>query len=364
MKLSQLGAFRIRKHHVPHICAGLFALVLLLGMAGPMVVTPHVSADQIALRTLKISDSTAAATNVTYDFSFTTINSGPIGSIVFTICNNYMFQASDPCTSPPGFSASSAALNSSSGVTDFSLIPPASPNVLILERPAALPIAPQALSYEFTGITNPSNIDTIYVRITTHSSLDGTGPEIDYGHVLATTNENIEIVTEVPPYLLFCTGLTIVGFNCGTAEGSQINFGELSITTTRVASSQMLASTNAPYGYSITLAGSTMTAGNNVIPAMVTTGPSRIGTSQFGLNARQNTIPESGSDPDGPGLTMPDNGYEVPNQFKFNSGDIITSSASPDDYRKMTISYIVNRSTGQEPGRYVATISYIALANF
>lgn len=354
---------RIRRRHVPHLCAGLFALVMVLGMTGPLVVGSRAKAALLQTRSIQISEPTASAANVFYTFGFTTITSGPIGSIKISICSNYLHEQTDSCTPPSGFDAASAALINQTGVTDFSKDGSSTGNILVLTRPAATSVSPQPLTYEFSGITNPNYVGSIYARIATYASSDTSGLETDYGNVVTTTSTDISITTEVPPYLQFCVGITINGFNCGTAEGSLINFGELSVSTTRSATSQMLASTNAPYGYSVTLAGSTMTAGNNAIPAM-TGNLSQIGVSQFGLNARFNTGPSVGVDPVGPGLTMPSPGYNTPNQFRFVSGEIISSSSTTDDYRKLTVSYIVNRGREQPPGKYVATISYITLANF
>lgn len=363
MKLAKLRMLRIRRHHVPHICAGLFALVMLIVISGPLFVSAPASAELLPTRSLEISDPTISATNVNYNFGFTTSTNGTLGSISYTFCSNYLFETTDVCIPPSGMDASAATLTNQQGITDFSIDPSTTSSVLVISRTPGAAAANQILGYEFSGMTNPDYIGSIYVRIATFASNDATGPETDYGIVLTSTAQDIVITTEVPPYLQFCTGVTITGYNCGTAEGGFISFGELSVTTTRSATSQMLASTNAPYGYSITLAGSTMTAGNNSIPAM-TGGLSQTGTSQFGLNAVFNTAPTVGVDPVGPGLTMPGNGYEVPNQFRFHSGDIIASNDHTDDYRKLTVSYIVNRDRNQSPGRYVATISYICLANF
>lgn len=363
MKLRQLRLLRIRRHHVPRLCAGLFCLVMLLGMMGPLLVGSRASAALLQTRSVKISDPTASATAVNYTFGFSTNTGGSLGSIQIQICSNYLYQTSDPCTSPSGFDASGTSLIDQTGVTDFSIDPSSTGNVLVLTRPVATAVSPQPLTYEFDNIVNPDYIGSIYAHITTYVTTDASGPQTDYGDVVTSTTEDITITTEVPPYLQFCVGITIDGFNCGTAEGSLINFGELSVSTTRAATSQMLASTNAPYGYSVTLAGQTMTAGNNAIPAM-TGSASQTGVSQFGLNARFNTGPSVGVDPVGPGLTMPSTGYDTPNQFRFVSGDIISSSSTTDDFRKLTVSYIVNRGREQPPGKYVATISYICLANF
>ncbi len=351
------------RRFTPSVCAMAVA-VLLLALAIPLFLYRPATAELLGYRRLQLSDSTVSVPNVSYNFSFNTMTTGPIGSIEFQICTNYQYEPTDPCTTPPGLDLTATTLSAQSGVTDFSMEPNLlTDNKIVITRPVASVVTPQPLSYVLSGITNPSVLSSYYVRIATHSASDGTGPDIDYGIVVFALNHGIEITTEVPPYLLFCTGITIEGFNCGTAEGNFISFGELSSRTARTGTSQMLASTNAPFGYSVTMTGTTMTAGNNIIPAM----PgdiSRPGTSQFGVNGRANTVPGVGSEPEGGGLTNPSAGYNNPNFFRFRDGDIVASSAGTDDYRKITMSYLVNTAAGQSPGRYVTTISYICLANF
>jgi len=338
-------------------------MTLLLSIAVPVLLYAQTTAELVTYRQLRLSDGTVEATSVNYRFAFNTITSASIGSVTFEVCQNYQYEQGDPCTPPAGFRGGGATLVSSIPYADFTYNPASTDNRIVISRPAASPVTPQPLTFELEGVTNPSAVGSYYVRIQTHASTDGSGPQIDYGIVIFATNIGIDITTEVPPYLLFCTGITIDGYNCGTAEGSFISFGELSSQASRSATSQMLASTNAPYGYSITLAGETMTAGNNVIPAM-TGNPSSVGVSQFGINSRQNTNPSVGSDPEGPGLTNATSGYNTPNSFRFQSGDIIASNSNTDDYRKFTVSYLVNVNSSQPPGRYVATISYICLGSF
>lgn len=360
MRLRQLP---VKLRHLPHLVAGTVIAVLFFSTMAPVFWTSSANAALLDQRSVELSDSTVTGSSVSYYYSFNIHTSGPIGSMSFEVCSNYLFNQGDACTIPTGFNSSRAALNNSSGITDFTLQPPTTNSKLVITRPAATVESPQSVNYEFTGITNPTNLGSYYVHIATYASTDGSGPEVDYGNVVFSINDSINITTEVPPYLMFCVGITIDGFNCGTAQGGILDFGELSTRLTRSATSQMLASTNAPYGYSVTLAGTTMTAGNNVIPAM-TGGPSQLGISQFGLNARANSIPVVGAEPDGGGITMPSALYNTPNQYRFVSGDTIMTNDHPDDYRKMTISYIVNRDANQAPGHYVATISYICLANF
>ncbi len=347
----------------PSVYAIALALVLL-SLTAPVFMFRTADAEMLGYRRLQLSDSTVSVPNASYNFSFNTMTSGPIGSIEFQICSNYQYEPTDPCTTPPGLDLAASTLSAQSGVTDFSLDPGLlTNNKIVITRPVASVVTPQPLSYVFSGITNPSTIGSYYVRIATHSASDGTGPDIDQGIVVFALNLGIEITTEVPPYLLFCTGITIEGFNCGTATGDSINFGELSSRTASTGTSQMLASTNAPFGYSVTMTGTTMTAGNNIIPSM-SGDISRPGTGQFGVNGRANSIPGVGGEPEGGGLTSPTAGYNRPNFFRFQDGDIVASSAGTDDYRKITMSYLVNTAAGQSPGRYVTTISYICLANF
>ncbi len=338
-------------------------LVLLFSAVVPFVVFGRTGAVQLSLRSLQLSDPSVSATGVSYVYTFNTNTSGPIGSMIFETCANYQYDPGDPCTPPSSFDSSATTLTNQVGANDFSVKPGGDSHKITIVRPIANNVTPQQFSFTFSDITNPADIGSFYTRISTYASTDGNGAETDYGVVVFATNTGISIQTEVPPYLLFCTGITIDGFNCGTAAGNFISFGELSTSGPRTATSQMLASTNAPFGYSVTVAGTTMTAGTNVIPAM-TGNVSQAGSSQFGINGRFNSSPVVGNEPDGPGLTNLSPGYNTPNIFRFNSGDIIASSNTTDDYRKMTVSYLVNRSAGQPPGRYVATISYICLANF
>jgi hypothetical protein len=122
--------------------------------------------------------------------------------------------------------------------------------------------------------------------------------------------------------------------------------------------------TNGAAGYNISLGGTTMTSGNNVINAMAVDDVSRPGVSQFGINLRANTTPAIGSEPSGPGLGTPTADYNIPDRYKFSSGEIIAGYTGPEDTRRYTVSYIVNVNNTQPVGIYVTTITYVSLANF
>jgi hypothetical protein len=125
----------------------------------------------------------------------------------------------------------------------------------------------------------------------------------------------------------------------------------------------MVAATNAEGGYNLRVIGGTMASGNNVLPAM-NGAPSQQGVSQFGINLRANTNPIIGQEVTGPGSAGIAAGYNQQNQFRYQSGDVLVSTADPDNFRKFTVSYIVNVASGQPGGVYATTLTYICLGNF
>jgi hypothetical protein len=173
----------------------------------------------------------------------------------------------------------------------------------------------------------------------------------------------VGLSAEVPPYLKFCVGLSI-GDDCTTAEGNLIDFGDMSRTVASSGTSQMLAATNAEIGLAIAVYGTTMTSGNNVIPALASPTVSAPGNAQFGINLRANSSPPVGQNPSGGGISNPAARYNSPNLFAFGSGDMVATSPNATDTRKFTVSYIANISPAQAPGVYTATLTYICTATF
>jgi hypothetical protein len=297
-----------------------------------------------------------------YLLRFHLSTSGNLGSIDIQFCANDPL-IGDPCTVPGGFDAGATVLASQTGPTGFSISGASTVNDIILTRPTSFAPA-SAASYEFTGITNPSAPGSYYVRVQTFPNSLAIGTASDYGGIAIAFLNQVAISAEVPPFLMFCTGLTIPGFNCANAAGDFIDFGELSSGRASSGSSKMLVATNAGSGYNITVDGPTMASGVNVINGLTTNDVSRPGIGQFGFNLRANTTPPDGSNPTGPGTGNPTAPYNQPNFYRLNSGDVIVTNAGPEDLREFTSSYIVNVPASQAPGIYVTTLTYIALATF
>jgi hypothetical protein len=337
-------------------------MVLVLGLAGfgHYLLAPAYGA-QLGDRELQLSDD-EVSTTANYLLSFELSTAGTLGSIIVQFCSNDPVP-DDVCTVPAGLDVSSAVLSAQTGPGGFSISPATTPNELVLTRtPANAAIGPA--SYHFTGVTNPSAAGSYYVRVQTFATSDATGPASDYGGIAFAIVNSLAISAEVPPYLIFCTGVTITGLNCANADGDYIDLGELSSQHASSGSSQMLVATNAVDGYYVSVQGTTMTSGNNIINALSGNDVSRPGVSQFGFNLRANSAPPVGNDPSGPGLAQPQPDYDQPNSYRFVSGDTIISNSVPDNLREYTASYVVNVSNSQAPGVYVSTLTYICLASF
>ncbi len=340
----------------------LVATVFVFGLIVTNAQPPEVkAAPLLPNRFVRISNSTVNQT-AQYVVGFR-INelSTIIGSFEITFCTNSPISA-EVCTPIPGFDVSAAALGSQTGNTGFVITSSTSGSIL-LSRAPSLP-SNAASTYQFLNVTNPSASGSHYMRLKTFSSIDGTGAEIEEGGAVFSMNGGVNINTEVPPYLKLCASVTIVNYDCATATSFLIDLGEFSKTNARAATSEMVIATNAGFGYTITMFGTTLVSGNNTISPLASGGTSVPGTAQFGINLRSNTNPDIGADAAGPGSATVAGGYNTANNFRFVSPDVIVSGTGSTDNKKFTVTYLANIDVNQPPGVYATTITYIALANF
>lgn len=335
------------------LVVAVFAIALLWG--------PRLSAAPLINRSVRVDDARAAQNGVLYRVAFATLASSLVGSIRIQFCANTPL-LDEPCTVPNGFDISNATFASQQGMTGFVISANTTANEMVISRPPLLEGATASI-YLFTGVTNPFNAGSTFARIYTYPTSDGSGPYTDAGGLALYFQGALGVIAEVPPYLKFCLGESITAFNCSTATEPFSDIGILSPLVTGLAQSQMVIATNANGGYSMWVLGGTMTSGNNTIPAM-SGAASQPGVSQFGINLRANANPVIGQNPTGPGTATVTAGYNQPNQFRYQSGDVLATAPAPDDNRKYTVSYIVNVDANQPGGIYATTLTYIALANF
>lgn len=337
------------------------SVALLLIGAAPSVFAA--SPEELISRYDRISSSVASST-ANHDIGFVITNlTVPVGSISIEFCSNSPLIAV-ACIAPNGFDADLANLNSQQGEAGFIIDPVATnANTILLTRPAALPTGAPA-RYIFSNITNPNANGSFYARLQTFTSTDGSGLPIQYGGLVFAITSPLSVTTEVPPYLTFCVGVVITNNDCSSINSYFIDVGELSTTAARIATSQFLIATNAANGYSISSSGATLTSGSNTIPAIAPAAGSAPGTSQFGINLRDNSTPDVGSEPIGSASGTATADYGTINKFKYANGDTLATANTTSDFKKFTVSYITNISITQAAGVYTTTLTYIALANF
>lgn len=336
--------------------------LLILGGFGLWLSTgSNVSGARLGNITFQLAKGSVSA-NTEAALSLDIKTAGTLGSIVAQFCANDPL-VGRPCTAPIGLDLNSTAITSQQGPGDFSKSSSSTVNELVFTRTPSS-VGTGRISFDLEDIINPSSAGSYYIRIMTYASSDATGPMIDSGGLAFAINNEFTATAVVPPYLVFCTGVTIPGLNCSNARGDYIDFGELSPTQARKGSSQMLVASNAAQGYTIYMGGTTLISGNNIISELIGNDVSRPGVGQFGINLRANSSPSVGSEPAGPGNGVPTTNYGQTNRFRFVSGESLATYPAPDDIRQYTVSYIVNVPSTQPSGVYVSTLTYVCLANF
>lgn len=373
----------------------LFLLVIAVSL------NSRVGAAQITSRSLTLQAGTTDGGSkpsgvVKHFFSFTlpSVGNTNVGSIKFLYCTTAADtngSLTSGCTTPAGLSTTSATMGTQSGATGFTLVNTTN-GAPYITRTAASVTAGTAVTYQLLSVTNPNGTDcpanstapscTFYVRIFTYASTDTTGGITDSGTVAASVNEQIVLTGTMPESLVFCTGgvvnTTSSVPDCATATSGAIAFNQLfSPTDTATTTSQMAASTNAGFGYAITVNGPTLTSGSNTITAMGSSTTGVRGTGQFGLNLKANTTATStpavgtevapaanGTNYKGQSVT----GYNTVDNFKFVTGDSVADSANggagATDAQIFTVSYIVNVPGSQAAGTYTSTLTYICTPTF
>lgn len=328
--------------------------------------TPAYAA-QLTDRALTLSNSDGGGTSVTYTFTFTPAASTTIKSVNIDICDS----ASDTCSPsgtgvPSGFTSTSASVGTISGIgSGGTWTGTFTTNGRLRVANNSNTGSPTNVSIGFTGITNPTaDNTTFWARVTTYSD-NSWSTAIDSGTVAASTAAQITVSASVDETLTFCTGTSgITSSSCASATGTSVSLGTLTTSSTGTGTSQIGVSTNADSGYSITVNGTTLTSGSNTLTALSAQTASSQGSSQFGINLKDNATPNIGSDPAGSGSATPTADYGTADQFKFVTADDVASAASADDFRLFTVSYIANISGSTPPGTYTTTLTYIATATF
>jgi hypothetical protein len=327
---------------------------MLLPVAG-------VSAAQLNNRKLTLGTS-QGNTSTTWTIQFDPGATTALNGITFQVCDS----ASGTCNIPGSWTNTGSAFSSltynGSAQTGWTLDNAA--GFLRIKNNASVVTTAAPIVATFNTVTNPNTTNaTFFVRILTYTGDDYTG-QLDSGVVAASTAAQIAVDITNPESLVFCVGTSITGQDCSTISNSTLNLPAASTSGTSV----MAASTNGSSGYSITVSGTTLTCGTCVgtptIPALAVQTASTTGTSQFGVNLKSNATPSVGANVTGSGSGVPTTNYGTADQFRYVSGDSVSSASAATNANTFTVSYIVNVSGSQAAGPYSATFTYTATAFF
>lgn len=172
---------------------------------------------------------------------------------------------------------------------------------------------------------------------------------------IALSNE--EMVT-VPQFLSLTLSDTTIGFGTIASTGTRYATGDASGSVGETEAHQLIASTNAPFGYSITVLGAAPTNGQSTITAIGASNTAPvIGTPQFGLRATA-----SG----GTGtVTAP---YAA-SGFAYDASQTLASqvaaqSTGGGETTTYSLRYLANIAKVTTSGNYGAALTYVLTATF
>lgn len=344
----------------------LIIVVLVLQFISMVLMTAPVNAAGALTSRSVALGSSAGNTSTTWTFTFSTTEATALNGITFQVCTT----ASGACSAPGSWTNAGSAFSSltynGSSQTGWAL-DNAAGYLRIKNNSSAVSVANPVVA-TFNTVTNPNTTNSsFFVRVLTFSGDDYT-TQVDNGVVAASTTQPITLNITNPESLTFCTGTSVTGQNCGTIAGTTVTFAEASTSATSSGTSVMVAGTNGNGGYSITVNGTTLTCagcpGTPTIAALASQTASSTGTSQFGLNLKDNATPNVGVEVAGPGSGTATANYGTADQYRFVTADSVASAAGATDGDTYTASYIVNVSPSQAAGAYTATMTYICTATF
>ena len=190
-----------------------------------MVLPAMVSAAQVTVRSVELSNSSVSSTNVSYGVNFTTVASA--GAFVVDFCSNTPL-IGQACTAPTGFTAAGAT----TATPSFSIDSATATRVVVDGTLAAT----TEISVVIGGITNPSTAGPLYARIVTFDNATnaaastpqvlGSGA-VDEGGVAISITDTIGVSGTVLETLTFCVAGAEIDADCqNITEDPVLELGE------------------------------------------------------------------------------------------------------------------------------------------
>lgn len=340
--------------------------------------------NQVTSRSIIMSSTENAATNVAYQVNFTTVtNNQTVGSVVVEICTNSPI-IGDICTAPGTFSFNKSTLtinNLSGNITGLSVDTTANStaNRIVLTRSAGT-VANGAVSFTLgngttNGITNPATTNaTFYARILVMPSTDGTltgndeNNATDAGGIALSTAAQLKVTAKVQEAITFCvyTQATCLDGGVDVALGDE-NGVLASNSTTYTANASFDIASNAVAGVVVRLKGDVLKSGIFSIDAYgssCSADTTSTAAERFGL--RLSTL-GAGTTADAPYNCMNgQHGFDTNNTTGTTStfGDAIAHTTGATDTTTSIIEFAAKSANTSEAGVYTTDLTLIATATY
>lgn len=202
-------------------------------------------------------------------------------------------------------------------------------------------------------ITNPADPNNYTILF------GGTFGDTGNVSVAILTDDGVDVTSTVAQSLTFSISDSTIGFGTLSASAARYATGNSSGSSSQTEAHNIIVATNAANGYTMTVNGTTLTAGSYTIaPIGGTNTASTTGTEQFGL--RMTATGGSGA------VSAPyaASGYAFDSAGFPSAPSETASSASPSAATTYSVRYIANISDITEAADYSAAVTYAATANF
>lgn len=372
----------------------LASLGILFGSVAPAVMPAFASAATLASRSIQMTNSVADQTS---DYTITFTPQASFQNLVIDWCADSPIIGNATCDPPADFDAKTGVALTSNSVLGTTAFDAANSSATHTEITGTSGSGTSEVSFELTGVHNPSTVGSFYARIYTYGATQnytdfddlGNG-KIDDGGVALSTTSAIGVTAAVRETMTFCVSHTAPGPNCGAGAGAdpddpsmvlgQGTGGDIALDSINVSSydNYVQLSTNAASGAVVRMTNNTGcgglkragAAGCDIPPAASNL---VAGTAGFGIKfAAAATVAGAVG---ATGTIAPATGYSAANYFMDNTtsndnvsspygGSILNTAGAPVSNKEVMFTVGATAANDTPAGLYKATLNMVASGTF
>ena len=373
------------------------SIIALVAMVAAVVAPTIVSAAQLTERSVELSNSSKASTDVSYTVNFTT--AGAAGGFVIDFCDDTPL-IGEACNAPAGFSASAAT----SATTNFTGVTAVDANTLKVVGASGAMTTPGAISVVLDHIDNPTAVGPIYARIVTYdtsahlanyTAADNLGANtVDEGSAAINITDSIGVSAAVLESMLFCVSGQAIAQDCAGASSHAptLKLGETTGSVVALSASAVShgdiftqISTNAVSGAVVRLKSSALGCGGLVragAPSSCDILPAQhvdlaAGTATFGVKVSSAASTVGDSAANGAYQPVTGSGYNTSTYaLNYNGTDqstgvtspygdpFLDTNSAPVNNKNVTLTFGASINNSTPAGTYSADLGLIATGKF